>query len=378
MLEEAIRAREPTRDRTPIDPRILMGLGLYATLDGMGSARELDRRCNDEIPYLWLCGGVSVNYHTRSDFRVGHGDFLDNLLTRDVAALLSEGLVQLNRGAQDGMRTRASAGAASYRRAATLETCWAEAKAQVEALRKLVEEDPGAATKRQRAARERAARERQERVEQALARSQELQEHAGSEDTKEKGRVSTTDPEIPVMKMADGGFRPAVNVELATQTATPIITGVEVTHRGTDQGERIAMLEQHKERYETCPPEILVDGGFAKQDDIEKAAGPAFGATVFAPVPKPKKNAQRDRYAPLAGDSPVIAQWRQRMGTEQAQEIYKERAATAECVNAIARNRGLRQLTVRTLNKIRAAVLWYVLGHNLMRAHYLRAMAATA
>lgn len=377
-LEQAIRAREHTPGRTPIAPRMLVALWLQATLDGIGSARELARRCAEALPYLWLCGGVSVNHHTLSDFRVGHGDFLDAQLTRDVAALMSEGLVDLNRVAQDGMRVRASAGAASYRRGATLEACLAEANAQVEALRHLVEEEPGRATKRQQAARERATRERAERVEQALARSQELQERAASDEKKAKVRVSTTDPEVPVMKMADGGFRPAVNVELATDTATQVVSGVDVTNQGTDFGELVPMLEQHQERYATCPPEALVDGGFAKQEDIETAAGPAFGTTVYAPVPKPKKGTERDRYAPLSGDSPVIAQWRQRMGTEEAQQIYRERAATAECVNAIARNRGLRQFTVRTLKKIRAAVLWYVLAHNLMRAHYLRTMAAAA
>jgi len=373
-LYDLILAREDRPGRTPVDPKLLLSLWLSATLDGFGSARELERRCSQDLPYRWLCGGVSVNYHTLSDFRVEHGEFLDALLTRDVASLMEEGLVTLNRVAQDGMRVRASAGASSFRRPPTLEECLAQAQAQVEALRKELQGDAAAGTRRQQAARERAAREREERVRRALERSRELQAKAAA-DKKEKVRVSTTDAEVTVMKMGDGGFRPAANVELATDTGSQIITGYEVTGRGSDQGEMVPMAEQHQERYERIPREILVDGGFAKQEEIEKAQGPQLGATVYAPVPKPK-DPKRDRFIPLPGDSDTIAAWRQRMGTPEAQEIYKERASTAECVNAIARNRGLRQFTVRGLRKIKAVVALYVLAHNLMRAYALRAAAA--
>jgi hypothetical protein len=315
---------------------------------------------------------VSVNHHTLSDFRVEHGDFLDDLLTRDVASLLHEGLVELTRVAQDGMRVRASAGASSYRRAPTLEKCLEEAKAHVEALRKEGQDESEAGTRRVRAARQRAARERQERVERALAKSAQLQAKKPEKD-REKVRVSTTDPEVPVMKMGDGGFRPAANVELATAVDSQIITGVAVTARGSDQGEMPPMVEQHQQRYGARPDTILVDGGFAKKEDIETVS--ALGSTVIAPVSKPK-DAQRDRFEPLPGDSEGVAAWRKRMGTVEAQAIYKERASTAECVNAIARNRGLRQFTVRGLKKIKAVVLWYVLAHNLMRAYHLRLAAA--
>lgn len=372
-LYDLIRATADRPGRTPIDPKLLMALWLNATLDGVGSGRELERRSKEELAYQWLCGGVSVNHHTLSDFRVEHGDFLDDLLTRDVASLLHEGLVELTRVAQDGMRVRAGAGASSYRRAPTLEKCLEEAKAQVEALRQEAQEESEAGTRRVRAARERAARERQERVERALAKSAEIQAKKTDTD-KEKVRVSTTDPEVPVMKMGDGGFRPAANVELATAVDSQIITGVAVTARGSDQGEMPPMMGQHQQRYEMYPGTILVDGGFAKKEDIESVS--ALGSTVIAPVSKPKKDAQRDRFEPLPGDSEAVAAWRKRMGTPEAQEIYKQRASTAECVNAIARNRGLRQFTVRGLKKIKAVVLWYVLAHNLMRAHHLRLAAA--
>jgi len=371
-LYDQIRARGSAPGRAVIDPRIVLALWLNATLDGIGSARQVARLCEQDVCYKWICGGVSVNYHTLSDFRVAHGDFLDHLLTQDVASLMAEGLVDLNRVAQDGMRVRASAGASSYRRAPTLEECLEEAQTQVVRLREELEAAPGEGTKRERAARARAARERLERVQRAVARSQELQAKKSGED-QAKVRVSTTDPEVPVMKMGDGGFRPAANVELATATGTQIITGVEVTNRGSDQGELAPMVEQHHVRYGAYPGSMLVDGGFAKQEDIDAVS--SQGCTVYAPVPKPKKG-DRDRFAPLPGDSAAVAAWRERMGTDEAKEIYKERASTAECVNAIARNRGLRQFTVRGLKKIRAVVVWYVLAHNLMRAHHLRSAAA--
>lgn len=214
---------------------------------------------------------------------------------------------------------------------------------------------------------------RQRRVEQALAKSEALRATKSGK-AEEKVRVSTTDPEVPVMKMGDGGFRPAANVELATDTASQIITGVDVTGRGSDQGEMAPMVEQHAERYGRYPAEVLVDGGFAKKEDVETVSGPDKGCTVYAPVSKPK-DPQRDRFEPLPGDSESVAAWRRRMGTPEAQAVYKDRASTAECVNAIARNRGLRQFTVRGLTKIRAVVLWYVLAHHLMRAHALRLAA---
>jgi len=374
-LYDGSRARGQRPGRNPIDPKILMALWMNAVLDGVGSARELERRCEEDVGYRWICGGVSVNYHTLSDFRVAHVEVLDELLSKNVAALMAEGLVEMKRVAQDGMRVRASAGAASYRRRKTLERCHQEATEQVKALRKELETDPGAQSKRQRA-----ARQRHERLEKALEKLEELQD---KEKTKPKSRqkkpgelrASMTDPEISPMKMADGGFRPAVNVQLCTDTASQIITGVDVTASGNDNGQMAPMVEQHHERYEKYPAEMLVDGGFAKQEDIEQVSQPEVRCTVYVPVHKPRAPG-RDPFQPLPCDSPAVAKWRERMGTDEAKEIYKERAATAECVNAIARNRGLWRFSVRGLNKIKAVVLWYVLAHNMMRAHTLTVATA--
>lgn len=371
-LYRRIKAVERAPGQPPIDPRIMMALWLYATLRGVGSARELDRRCKSEVPFQWLCGDVSVNYHTLADFRTQHVQFLDELLTSSVAVLMQQQLVTLHRVAQDGMKVRASAGAASFRRGPTLEQCLAEARQQVETLKAELQTDPAATTRRQQAARERAARERAERVERAVQQLPRVQAQKPDAEAQANARVSTTDPEARVMKMGDGGFRPAYNVQLATDTETQIITGVAVTNSGGDQGQLAPMIEQHAERYGQTPDEALVDGGFVKKDDITQVSPPHGNTTVYAPVQASKKDT-RDPHTPRPDDSPSVAAWRERMATPEAKQIYKQRAATAECVNAQARNRGLYQVRVRGQPKVRAVVLWYVLAHNLMRTVALRA-----
>jgi transposase len=375
-IHEQIRSVEGHAGRRPADPRILLTLWLYATLQGVGSARELARLCTMHVAYQWICGDVSMNHHGLSDFRTSHGEFLDRLLTESVATLMHEGLVTLDRVAQDGMRVRASAGAASFRREKTLEECLAEAEEQVQSLRRELEADPGAANKRQQAARERAARERKERIQNALDQLDEVRSKKKPKD-RDNARVSTTDPDARVMKMADGGFRPAFNVQFATDTASQVIVGVEVTHCSSDQGQMAPMVEQIEERHGKAPDEMLVDGGFVKKSDIDKVSPPQGKTTVYAPVMK-SKDPDRDAHTPRSDDSTAVAQWRERMATDKAKEIYKDRAASAECVNAIARNRGFWQFPVRGSPKVRVIGLWYALVHNLMRTVALRAASAAS
>ena len=373
-LREAIQAVEGGPGHAPADPRILMALWLYATLRGVGSARELNRLCVEHAAYRWLCGGVTMNYHTLADFRTAHVELLDGLLTASTASLLSAGLVTLERVAQDGVKVRASAGAASFRRQPTLAAALVAAEEQVARLRAEVAADPGAGRTRQQAARERAAEERTERIGAALAQLPRIAAAKKAKD-RSQARASTTDPDARVMKMGDGGYRPAYNVQLATAAGSQVITGVAVTNAGGDQGQLAPMIAQHQERYGETPREALADGGFVKRADLDLVSPPQGGTTVYAPV-MPSKDPARDAHTPRADDSPAVAAWRQRMATDAAKTIYRERAATAECVNAWARNHGLRQLVVRGLRKVKAVVLWYALAHNLMRAVALRAAAA--
>ena len=373
-LQQRIQAVEGGPGQAPADPRILTALWLYATLHSVGSARELNRLCQHHAAYRWICGGVSMNYHTLSDFRTQHVELLDRLLTESVASLMTEGLVTLDRVAQDGMKVRASAAAASFRRQPTLEEALAEAEEQVARLREEVEADPAANKTRQQAARKRAAEERAERIRAALGQLPKIAESKKAKD-REKARASTTDADARVMKMGDGGYRPAFNVQLATATDSQVITGLDVTNSGGDQGQLAPMVEQHQERYQEQPREALVDGGFVKKADIDQVSPPQGGTTVYAPV-MDSKDPNRDPHTPRDDDSPAVAEWRQRMATEEAKAIYRERAATAECVNALARNRGLQRFLVRGLRKVKAVALWYALAHNLMRAVALRAAAA--
>jgi Transposase DDE domain len=288
-----------------------------------------------------------------------------------VAALLSQDLIELRRVAQDGLKVRASAGKASFHREKTLQRYREEAQTQVEALRRQVDEDPGAVTRRQQKARQRSARERAERAEQALQELPRLREQKEAREkgsgTKKEVRTSSTDPEARVMQMADGGYRPAYNVQFATSTKGSVVVGVLLTNAGNDGGQLTPMVDQLEERYEQKPEEMVADGSYAGAPDIE--ALHQRGVAVIAPIRDEEKKvaAGKDPYAAAKGDKEGVKAWRERMGTAAAKELYRERGATAEWVNAGARNRGLQQFGVRGKEKVRAVVLWQALAHNVLR-----------
>jgi transposase len=362
------------------DPRILLALWLYATMDGVGSARKIDRLCEEHLAYQWLCGGVSMNYHDLADFRRQHAGVLGDLLTQSVATLMSEGLVELQRVAQDGMRIRAHAGAGSFRRKPTLQRCLEEARAQVAALENQLDEDAGAATRRQEAARARAAKDRQKRLEKALHEHAKLSELRAKQQ-REKGRqcdpdqlrISTTDPEARRMKMPDGGTRPGYNVQFATTTDSGIVVGVDVTNSGSDSGQLRPMVEQIEKRLGQTPQAALVDGGFTTLDDIEHVEH-EHQVKVYGPIKDEEKKKEQgiDPYQPRKNDGPGVIDWRTRMGTPEAQAIYRLRAQTAEWVNAGARHRGLYQVAVRGRHMVLAVALLQALAHNVLRAVALR------
>jgi transposase len=385
-LYDRIRARGRVAGRPAIDPRLLVALWLYATLAGFTSARELADLCRRHDAFRWLAGGVSVNYHTLADFRTDHPAFVEQLLKESVEILRQQGRIDLDRIAQDGLRVRASAGAASFHRRATLERLLQEAQAELQELRQKLaahaahpasprgvaaEDTPAGAPdlSPQGAAAIRHAEGRVERVEQALERMPEIEAKIKPGEKKE-ARVSTTDPQATVMKMADGGFRPAYNVEYGTTCEGQVVVGVDVVTVGSDQGQMPPMLDQIEDRFEQRPNEVVVDGGFANLEDIAEVQS-GGKCQVFAPVAKPKKETV-DRHEPKATDSEDVAEWRKRMGTKKAKTIYKERAATAECVNAQARNRGLRQFMVRGVGKVKSVATWFAIAQNMARSFALQ------
>ena len=376
-----IKAVEGRVGRKATAPQLLVALWVFATLEGVGSARELARLCEKHLAYQWLCGGVTLNHHLLSDCRSAYSQEWDALLTQVVASLMHEGLVTMDRVAQDGMRVRAAAGKSSFRRQATLEQHLADAREQVATLRKLSEEAPQELTQRQQAARDRAAADRVARLEAALTNCEELQKkreqrHADAPHTPLKpARASTTDPEARVMQFSDNGFRPGYNVQFCTDTGSGIIVGVTAVNQGTDFEQLPPMLDQLQDRYGQTPREALVDGGFVSKQVI--AAAEAQKCAVFAPLKEEQRQLDegKDPYAKRKGDTPAVAQWRERMGTPEGKETYKLRGQTAEWVNALARNRGLQQMPLRGLVKCRAIAVLYAIAHNLL--HAARAAAAT-
>jgi transposase len=379
-LHAAVKAREGVPGQAPPAPELMMALWLWATVEGVGSARRLDKLCTEHLAYRWLCGGVSMNYHTLSDFRVAHAAVLQRLLADGVAALVSEGLVALDVLAQDGLKVRAAAGAASFRRRPRLEALADAAKARVERLRAELEEDPAAGNRRQQAAQQRAAREQEERTRAALDRMQQLEAERQRRAKTNKAavakqkapRASTTDPESRSMKMADGGFRPAYNMQLVTAVKAQLIVAVDVDTTGSDRGLGRPAIEQLTTRG-VRPSDYLVDGGFAKNEDIEWAH--QDGIRLWCPPAHSKHDS--DPYAPRPDDGPGVADWRSRMASDSGKTIYQQRSQ-AECPNAWARRMGLTQLLVRGKEKARTVLLWFALAHNMLRGFALRRPPAEA
>ena len=379
-LYTQIKAVEGHAGRPPIDPRILVALWLYATEEGVGKARELCRRCYDCDPYKWLRGGVDVNYHTLSDFRTQHPEWLKEQVVTNIATMRAEGLASLDVLGQDGMRVRAWAGNDSFKREAKLQQLLEEAEQKWDHLQQEFAEETNLSA-REEAAQERAARERIERLKQA---QQEVQKVAEAREKRKKGdgdsaRASTTEPEARRMKMGDGGTRPAYNIEFSTDLNSLAMMGFDVTNAGSDAGQMEPMAEKIETEQAPLPEkaEYYVDGGFATKEDLKSMA--QRGVTVYSPVKAVEKHQRqgKDPYAPRRGDSPEVAAGRQRVGTDEGRQKYKQRAK-CEWSNAECRNRGLQQFVVRGLEKVKTVVLWYVLVHNLFRMVALRARRALA
>jgi transposase len=332
LFLQCIRARGERPGRAATDPQLLIALWLYATIEGIGCGRQLAQLCTESDPYKWLCGGVSLNYHTLNDFRVDHEEALDDLLTQMIAVLTQAQIVSVARIAQDGTRIRASAGINSFGEEETLEKHWEAARAHLEAVKQAAADPTHSA--RQKAARERGARERLERVEQALVEWEKVPKAKAQQKdkpTKEHpARASSTDPEARLMRMPDGGTRPAYNLELATDCHSRAIVGVEMTNAGSDAGQDAPMRDQVEARAEEAVEEHLMDGNVVTLEGIDRAA--VEEVTIYAPVPQPRK-AGVDRYVPKPTDSAAVAAWRQRMGTAAAQALYKQRSSTIETIN---------------------------------------------
>ena len=369
---DSIQARGRSPGRASTDPRLLVCLWLYAYSQGVGCGRELDELCQSHDAYRWLCGGVSGNYHTLNEFRVGHKEALEGLFVEVVSRLVEKGLVKVERISQDGTRVRASAGTNSLRGESRLKKLQAEARAQLQALE--AQTDPSWSARRE-AARKRAARERVERIDQALAQIPQLQATKEAYGNRKKHaqqkakepRASTTDAPARVMKMAGGGYRPAYNVQVVGDTASRAILAVEVSNVGSDRQQSQGLREKVEEITGKAVKEHLMDGGYVHLDSIEAAAPEV---KTYAPPPQEQGV---DPALPKKGDKAGVVEWRARMATEEAKAIYKERAALSETINADLKvHRGLGALPVRGIEKVTCVVLLSALAYNLM--HFTAAL----
>lgn len=384
---ERIGSREDTAGRPPPDPKIYLAVWLYATLENIGSARAIDRRCGSDTAYRWLCGGVGLNYHGLSDFRREHAEQLDGVLTQSVCALMAEGLVSLEEVVQDGTKVRAHAGRDSFVGEAGLAAYEKAARARVHRLREEIEADPEASERRGRAARSRAAREVSDRAAAARETFAKLQaEKAEAEKThkseadKAERPVSTTDPQARLMKFSDQAVAPGYNVQLAA--AGWFVVGAQVTDRRNDTGLAGPMVEQLVARYERAPARLVVDSKVATQEEIIALDGHEKGRVeVYAPVPEEREDimaeSRRKRNWRRRKQPDALKAWRARMQTPAAEAAMKRRKRI-ETLNGILKNRGMRRMLVRGMATVHCCVLMQALANNLMQAHRLRTQPQTA
>jgi transposase len=387
-LYDAIKSREGEPGRPPPDPAVLLALWLYATIEGVGSARQLDRLAQRDLAYRWIAGGVPLNYHGLSDFRVEHVEVLDRLLTESVTALIAEGVVSLSEIVVDGTKVRANASRESFKTGDKLTQIGAAVEQRLTALKAETGADPEASSRRKRAAQERAAREVKERAERARAalddvraeREQRARRHSKDEAKKSEPKASLSDPEARNMRFPDGAISPAYNAQIAVTPNEGIIVSLEMTDRRNDAGLAVPMVNDVVRRYGQAPETLLVDTHYATSEDIaalaEHAAGPV---KVFAPMPTERDDVTpgtlANRLRKRAREPESLKEWRSRMATQDGKEVYRLRKLI-ERINANLKNHGFGFFPVRGLIKAKAFALLHALANNLMAAHRLRTKAA--
>ena len=251
------------------------------------------RLCRTDLAYLWLLGRVSVNYHTLADFRSEAGAVLDDLLSQSLTGLIASGSVDVRTLAVDGMKLQSLASGRSFRSRERLAELHRAAVETVRKLRAEVDEDPAASERRIKARRLAAAEDRARRLEEARKAHAEIEQRrdegaAKQRRKKERGdhkpaRASSSDPQARIMKMGDGSYRPAYNVQIKTVADGAHIVGISVTNCGTDYGLLAPALDEVKRRYDVKPERLLADGGYYSKADIE--ALHEREVELFCPLP---------------------------------------------------------------------------------------------
>jgi transposase len=380
-----IKARDDTAGRPASDPAVLLAVWLYATLEGIGAARAIERLCEHHAAYRWLCGGVPVNHDMLSAFRRDSGPELDRLLTQSLTGLIAEGLVTLEEVIIDGTKTQARAGRGSLSQAERLTRIETRVTEHVARLKRELEEDPAGPERRRQERALRAATEQEVRLRRARAKLVELEEekreraktHAKAEAAKSAPAVSTSDPEVRSMKMADGATRPAWNVQVAT--AQGFVVTIEPTDRRNDSGLAADLVAQIEQRCGAPPTRLLADGTAMTQDEIVGLAEHCPGLTVYTPLPKERDDVTaetlRKRQWQREHEPDALRDWRARMASKAGQAVYRRRKLT-EHAHAKKKNRGFARMAVHGIAKVRVVCLLHALAHNMMQAHAMRAATA--
>jgi transposase len=435
---QGIQSNEEQGGRPATPPQLLITLWVYAYSRGIGSAREIERRCQYDPAFWWLTGMEKVNHHTLSDFRVEKKEELDELFAQVLGAASAEGFINLEQVTLDGTKIKACASGKSFRREDRLQAHLEKAR---EVVRQL--EEAAAEEEDRRGAAEQRAREKVGRLQLALEEMEKLREQKKTEEDKREARVSTSDPEARVMKQNEGGFAPSYNVQITTDTAQGLIVDVEVAQEGNDFGQLVPAVERVKERFGKAPGQVLVDSGYISRENVEEVAKhqvDLLGSLADDAAKKGEQGEQRyapelfvydaeqDHYVCPAGkilsyegkqkkdgmqqskykaknqdcqscplkvhccpdnkkhgrsvtrsqESPAMVAFRAKMKTEAAQAEYRKRGAIAEFRNLWIKTKlGLRQFHVRGLEKVRCEALWACLTHNLQHWIRLRRQKAT-
>jgi transposase len=437
----AIESSTEEGGRPAFDPQLLISMWVYAYSRGIGSAREVARRCEYDPAFQWLTGLEEVNYHTLADFRVEKQKELDELFTQVLAALSQEGLITLEQVMQDGTKIKAQASTRSYRQEETIREHLEKARRRVAEMGDPRNEETSPKAQQAQA---RARREQQERLESALEELQKWQARKSGEKAKRETRVSTSDPQARVMKQSDGGLALSYNAQISTDAAHGLIVGVAVTQEPNDSAQLLPAVDRVEQRLKKKPQQMVADSGYTTRDNIEKMAGREIdflGTMRFENVPRganlPNRfppsaflyQSERNRYVCPEGkvlhpqgqrekgpgmiyhlyearaedchtcprkpeccpdnkkhgrsvarleESPVVIAFRRKMASEKAREQYRRRGRIVEFCHAWIKSKlGLRQFHVRGLAKAQMEMLWACLTYNLQYWIRLRKFSTT-
>ena len=384
---DRIKARDAVAGRPATDPRVVLAVWLYATLEGIGSARAIDRLCQQHAAYRWLCGGAPINHDLLATFRRENAVLLDRLLTQSVTGLIAEKLITLEEMAIDGTKVRACAGRGSMSQRKRLESIEKAVAERIAELKSELDKDPGEPERRRKKRALQAAEERAQRVERArqklAALTQEqavrAKRHAKEEAEKGEPKVSVSDPEVRVMRLADGAVAPAWNVQVATSNG--FIVGIDPTDRRNDSGLATGVVEQIAQRSNRVPQRLLADTRAMTQDDLVQLGEAHPALRVYSP-PAPQRLAvkpetERKRRWSRRREPPAVTAWRARMASEEGQETYRRRKLT-ERAHGIIKNRGMSRFLVHSREKVRAVCVLQALALNLSWANTLRRRIAAA